>query len=198
MAYTPIAPGSADWDVPVNAAFTSQDARITANEGNITSNSANIATLLARLPILARKTADQAVTNTTTYADAADLVVAVTAGNTYKVEGFFVYTTLTAAGINLKLTGPTGTGTWNFATLSGGGSTDTGTVRYSMSSNGVGTSRTGGTASVGAGNELTGYVRGIFQPTANGSLQFAFTQNSANATATTLKANSWLELTRMN
>ena len=35
MAYTPIAHGSADWDVPVNAAFTSQDGRITVNEGAI-------------------------------------------------------------------------------------------------------------------------------------------------------------------
>jgi len=32
MTYSPIAPGTSNWDVPVNAAFTSQDSRITANE----------------------------------------------------------------------------------------------------------------------------------------------------------------------
>jgi len=43
MAYTPIAPGTPDWDVPVNAAFTSQDGRITTNTTNIASNTSNIA-----------------------------------------------------------------------------------------------------------------------------------------------------------
>jgi hypothetical protein len=36
VSYTPIERGSSDWDVPVNAAFTSQDARITTNETSIT------------------------------------------------------------------------------------------------------------------------------------------------------------------
>jgi len=45
MTYTPIAKDSADWDVPVNAAFTSQDSRITTAESNITSHSASITAL---------------------------------------------------------------------------------------------------------------------------------------------------------
>lgn len=52
MAYTPIPKGTSDWDVPVNAAFTSQDSRITAVEeddvvqdARLTTNEANIATL---------------------------------------------------------------------------------------------------------------------------------------------------------
>lgn len=36
MSYTPITAGTQDWDVPVNAAFTDQDARITANGSSIT------------------------------------------------------------------------------------------------------------------------------------------------------------------
>lgn len=36
MTYTPIAPGTPSWDVPVNAAFTDQDGRITANSSSIT------------------------------------------------------------------------------------------------------------------------------------------------------------------
>ena len=40
MTYTPITPGTINWDVPVNAALTSQDSRITANEAvDVTQNS---------------------------------------------------------------------------------------------------------------------------------------------------------------
>lgn len=49
MAYTPIAHGSADWDVPVNAAFTSQDGRITVNEADIAALEAADVTLDGRL-----------------------------------------------------------------------------------------------------------------------------------------------------
>jgi len=35
VTYTPITPGTINWDVPVNAAFTSQDSRITSNEGRL-------------------------------------------------------------------------------------------------------------------------------------------------------------------
>lgn len=52
MTYTPIPAGSADWDVPVNAAFTSQDGRITTAEGNISSNSANISTHTGQITAL--------------------------------------------------------------------------------------------------------------------------------------------------
>lgn len=52
MAYTPIAPGALDWDVPVNAAFTSQDSRITSNTSNIAANSAAITTINNYLPEL--------------------------------------------------------------------------------------------------------------------------------------------------
>lgn len=44
MSYTPIDRGSSDWDVPVNAAFTSQDARITTNETSITTINGTLST----------------------------------------------------------------------------------------------------------------------------------------------------------
>jgi hypothetical protein len=51
VTYTPIPHGAPDWDVPVNSAFSDQDARIDTNAGNIstislqvTTNTANIAT----------------------------------------------------------------------------------------------------------------------------------------------------------
>lgn len=45
MTYTPIAPGTTSWDVPLNAALTSQDAAITVNAANITTNTASIVAL---------------------------------------------------------------------------------------------------------------------------------------------------------
>lgn len=44
MTYTPIDRGSADWDVPVNAAFTSQDTRITTNETSISTINGTLTT----------------------------------------------------------------------------------------------------------------------------------------------------------
>lgn len=45
MTYTPITQGTLNWDVPVNAAFTSQDSRITVNEGQIATHTSQIAAL---------------------------------------------------------------------------------------------------------------------------------------------------------
>lgn len=42
MTYTPIAKGSSNWDVPVNAAFTDQDNRITQNTTDIATNTSDI------------------------------------------------------------------------------------------------------------------------------------------------------------
>lgn len=58
MTYTPIAKDSADWDVPVNAAFTSQDSRLTTAETNIATNSTSITTLNGQM-----STANTNITN---------------------------------------------------------------------------------------------------------------------------------------
>lgn len=178
MSYTPIPRGTTDWNVPVNAAFTDQDERIT---------------VLETARIFARKTSDESVTNSTAYQDDDQLSVPVVAGGVYAVEGFFVYNTASAAGIKLQLTGPAGTGLWGFIGLSNsGGNLDTGSVRMSASTNGVGTARLGGAA-----NDLVSIVRGTFLPTADGNLVFQFTQNAANATPTVIRANSWLSVQKM-
>lgn len=44
MTYTPIAQGTANWDVPVNAAFVDQDTRITNNSGSISSLQTSVST----------------------------------------------------------------------------------------------------------------------------------------------------------
>lgn len=42
MAYTPIAEGTTDWDVPLNAALVDIDSRVTTNTTNIATNTADI------------------------------------------------------------------------------------------------------------------------------------------------------------
>lgn len=179
MSYTPIARGTTDWNVPVNAAFTDQDERIT---------------VLETARVFARKTADESVTSSTTYQDDNELFVPVVADGIYVVEGFFAYNTASAAGVNFRLSGPTGTGAWTFTGLSSsGGASDTGTVRMSVSSNGVGSARLGGAGAT----DLGALVRGTFLPTASGNLQFQWAQNAANATPTIVRANSWLSVQKI-
>lgn len=45
MVYVPIAQGTLNWDVPVNAAFVDQNARIDANNANITATNSRVTTL---------------------------------------------------------------------------------------------------------------------------------------------------------
>lgn len=47
MTYTPITQGTLNWDVPLNAALTSQDGRVTALEGSDAANTADIGLLTA-------------------------------------------------------------------------------------------------------------------------------------------------------
>lgn len=45
MTYTPIAAGTPDWDVPLNAALSDQDTRVTQNAADINTNTNDILTL---------------------------------------------------------------------------------------------------------------------------------------------------------
>lgn len=49
MSYTPIAHGTPDWDVPLNAALSDQDSRITDNTTVINNNSASITSLQSQV-----------------------------------------------------------------------------------------------------------------------------------------------------
>lgn len=49
MTYTPITPGTTDWDVPLNGALSDQDTRITQNAADIAVNTNNVLTLQSDL-----------------------------------------------------------------------------------------------------------------------------------------------------
>lgn len=178
MSYTPIPRGTTDWNVPVNAAFTDQDERIT---------------VLETARAFALKTADESVTNSAAYQNDDELFVPVTAGGTYIVEGYIVYDTTSEAGINLRMTGPTGTGLWTFfAVDASGGTTSSGPVRTKPGSNNSGAAYLGG-----SGGDMTALLRGTFLPTADGTLTFEWSQNAASTTATIVRANSWLSVQKV-
>lgn len=140
-----------------------------------------------------RKTADETVTSSNAYQNDDHLVLPVVANAIYRVEGYIVYQTVSAAGINMRMTGPAGTGLWTFSAVSvSSGTTDTGSVRTATGANGTGSAYLGG-----AGANMTAILRGTFLPTASGNLQFEWSQNAANATGTIVRANSWLELYRV-
>lgn len=177
--------GQQHWAEPLNAALDDL-------QGQIDTVSGDVATLQGAY-VFARKTADESVTNSTAFQDDDQLLVPVVSGGVYKVEGFFVYNTPSAAGIKLQLTGPVGVGLWGFTGLSNsGGTVDTGSIRMSASTNGVGSSRLGG-----ASNDIFAVVSGTFLPTASGSLVFQWAQNTANATPTVVRANSWLSVQKV-
>lgn len=177
--------GQQDWAEPLNAALDDLQGQVDAVSANVTA--------LQGAQVFARKTADESVTSSTAYQDDDQLLVPVTAGSTYRVEGFLVYNTPAAAGINLRLTGPTGTGLWVFAGLNiPGGGSDSGDVRMNVSTNGVGSARLGG-----ASNDLAALVRGTFLPTASGNLVFQWAQNATSATPTVVRANSWISVQKV-
>lgn len=144
---------------------------------------------------IARKPGDGAVVNTTTLASDGDLVIPMAANAVYTIECFLIYSSSTVADIRFVLAGPSGaTGiisARNMDTTTSGfsGSIDCGTV--SLGSNwGAG----GWGASSNATSRATGTV--ITSSTA-GNLQLQFAQNTAEVSTTTLRANSWMKLTRI-
>jgi hypothetical protein len=82
MTYTPIAAGTTDWDVPLNAALSDQDTRITQNAADISTNTNDILTLDAQVDTnttnIATNTADIAT-------NAASIVT--TNGNVTTLQG---------------------------------------------------------------------------------------------------------------
>jgi hypothetical protein len=171
-----------------------------ATDVTVQRSSASTLTLTGNLTVtgvgqyqFVRKTADETVTNSAAYQNDDHLVVPVVANGVYQVDGYIVYQTASAAGINLRMTGPTGTGLWTFTGLSAsGGTNDTATMRAATGTNGSGTALLGG-----ASGNISASLRGTFTPTASGNLQFEWSQNAANVTGTIVRANSWLALTRV-
>ncbi len=136
--------------------------------------------------LFVRKAADQSVGNTIMTADT-DLVVAVAANCVYKVEIKGIFTAVNGADIKLSWgTLPVGaTFTWYGASSVGGtGSVFSGAVTDIWSGSGSSTQR------------AFSYYGLLITGANAGTLQFEFAENTSNATATVMKAGSWMMLER--
>lgn len=144
----------------------------------------------------AYKTSDESRASTTTVTQDGALNVTIPSTGTYIFQAFIVYQTLQAAGFQAGFTfsGTTTASLYSINALSGGGTTDTGSARYVANAFGSPTNFTSG---AGAGVSIVAFGEGSFVATTTGTLRFNWAQQTSNATATVVKAGSYLILTRI-
>lgn len=155
------------------------------------------AALAAMTFITAIKPNTQAVTNNASYTSDNDLILPLAAGATYMWEGFLMYDTLAAAGINMRFSysGTFSNGMYTNGAINGSSSTTTDTASYRAGSPtyGTGQALAGGN---GAGAYLAARPGGVITTTTAGNLFFEWSQSVANATATHVVQGSWIRAIR--
>lgn len=140
------------------------------------------------------KSGDQVVTSATTGAtlvNDTDLSVAVAASTTYAVEAVIIYAAGTTPDMKVAFTWPTG------ATMPWGliGNT-TAAAFQAVAFSAPASATTFSVGGTGVSNDLLLYLYGTLTVgTVAGTLQFQFAQNTADASATTVRAGSRLTLT---
>jgi hypothetical protein len=137
--------------------------------------------------------------NTTTFLDSTDLVIALVANGVYQFDSCFFYDSSTTADIKVRLTFPTGTAAliapWGSTNVANTGTTNSMDQQGSVPASDVITWSFNG-ANVGTTMAVrpAGWIN---VSTTAANLVVGFTQNTANATNTTLSKGSWIALTRV-
>lgn len=142
-----------------------------------------------------RKTADETVNNSDVLQDDDELTLPVAANATYVVDCWVVYDSNTTPDIKFAFTGPaSATMEWTTNALgssAAGGTGSTTTTRATIAGN----LPCGG---VGAGTRVVATIRGLLMTAGTaGSLTLQWAQNTADATETKVRANSWMRLVRV-
>lgn len=144
----------------------------------------------------ARKTADESVTSSTTLQNDDTLVLQGVADAVYEIEGALFYVGNTTGDIKVAFTFPSGNLYWfgKGGSEADGGFGGVGASRHSASYNDAsGTS----TAFTGSTTNLALLLKGVWVVgVSGGALQLQWAQNTSNATATTVKAGSFLRMQR--
>lgn len=140
--------------------------------------------------VLAYKTGDEIVNNSTTLQNDDHLSVAVSASTVYRVDAMLVYQSGTTPDIKWQFTGPAGavmTGGFLIATTA---ATDaTGEIDVGASASILSSAHGRG----GTGSVVIGMFFGLLVvSTTAGTLQLQWAQNTLNATDTTVYTNSYL------
>lgn len=154
--------------------------------------------LASMLPQMVEKTADESRTSTTTNTNDGHLFFTVEANAVYVVEGLFLYSARSDADVKIGFTGPSGTTfEWiaHAQTQDGTGGVSTGMV--------VDRQNIGATSFPmgGAGAEnttvMTGLLRGRIDTAGTaGTFNFNWAQRVSNATASIMRAGSWIKFQR--
>ena len=151
--------------------------------------------LVGLLPLFVRKPSDESVSATTSFQTDDHLVLALEASKTYEVTGILLYEADAAADIKMRMLGPTGaTGYVSWGGAAGGLGSISGDVNFNYKILGDGTSAGG----AGAGTVLSMQYRAlIVVDTTPGDVSIQWTQNASNATATIVKAGSYIRAMRV-
>jgi len=144
--------------------------------------------------IIVRKTADEAVTSSTTVQDDDHLVIAVAANSVYAIDSFMMFDSDPAADIKFTFTGPAGSTIYYTSDgVSAGNTNNIGSIKMDANAGGVETVLGGF-----VGTRTTMRPAGVLVTSGTaGNLTFRWAQNASSATPTNLYANSWLRAQKM-
>lgn len=141
--------------------------------------------------VVRRKASNQDIANTTTLQDDGDLFMSLGANQMWEVEGMVDYTSASAdPDVNFGFSAPAGA-SFKMTYHSNDGSA-------SAFTSGMNDGSSTSSAQVAAAGATVVHVKGIVVMGGNsGAFRLRWAQNSANATATTARANSYLKFTRI-
>lgn len=148
----------------------------------------------------ARMTSDVTVTNSTTLVEATGLTFDLAASATYAFHGWLLYTALAAGDLKVRPVAPSGaSGYWS---LLGSAFDQTGVASTEWKNYGQFQGVDLGTSLNAAGTTdgttyMAALIDGFVTTTDAGEHQLQVAQRAANATATVLRAGSWLRLVRL-
>ena len=148
--------------------------------------------------LFARKTADTSRASTTTMSDDPHLTTTLAASATYLIYAYLAYQAGTTGDINVAFTQPSGAaGSWQGTGLGRGVTASIGTDGFTvrMNTNDIGT-----TQPRSFGGDTTNQavqIMGIVRTSSAGTFAVQWSQASSDATATILRTDSWMQLTRV-
>jgi|SRR5882757_2660360 len=159
---------------------------------DITADSLN-----AMQPLIAIKTAGEAVTSSTAMQNDNELFLPAVASATYLMELYLMYDSSTASDIKIGWTVPTGaTMIWAPMGANLGEATNSAVLSMNLQSRvETETANLGGSTSTGIGATAWGV---LIMSTTAGNLQFQWAQATSGATATNVRVPSTLKLTRIS
>lgn len=147
--------------------------------------------IVSMQPIFVLKAADEIVNNSATLQNDNELFLTVEPA-TYLLDGWLRHQSPTAADLKLDFTSPSGTsGHWTSFGLMNTATTTSGDLLAETLT--ISQTCTAG----GAGSNVAVVLKGTIVVTTAGTLQLRWAQQTATASDTTMRANSWLKLTRI-